>query len=231
MTRLLAIGDVHGCLNSLITLADFVSFAPFDTIVTLGDYVDRGPDSCAVLDWLIQFNQTHNLVCLRGNHEVMMLESREREDCFGDWLIAGGAQTLQSYSPFEGDDGKMIDVPDSHWNFLNKKLVDSYETRNHFFVHANALPEVPIDQQSPFVLYWQDFGSPELHQSGKIMICGHSTQKSGLPLSNGNAICLDTGAYCGGWLTCLDVEKDWVWQANELGETRSFHLRELASHQ
>ena len=70
------------------------------------------------------------------------------------------------------------------------------------------------------MLYWERFDDPAPHESGKFMVCGHTSQKSGLPARNGNAICIDTWACGGGWLTCLNVETGELWQANEAGETR-----------
>src|SRR5262249_22446677 len=79
--RHLAIGDVHGCLTALRRLAEFVPFDPGeDVLVTLGDYVDRGPDSRGVLDWLIAYKGKGKLVPLRGNHEVMMLAARDGDE-------------------------------------------------------------------------------------------------------------------------------------------------------
>jgi serine/threonine protein phosphatase 1 len=72
----LAIGDVHGCFQALRTLAAAVPFGAEDVVVALGDYVDGGPDSCAVLDWLIAYARRGRLVALRGNHELMMLQAR-----------------------------------------------------------------------------------------------------------------------------------------------------------
>ena len=226
MKRTLAIGDIHGCINALLTLERFVNFGPSDTVVTLGDYIDRGPDSCAVLDWLIHAATKLTLKPLRGNHDIMMLESRTNSDSKRNWMAAGGESTLRSYSPFEGDAGSLIDVPDTHWSFLDSHLMPYYESENHFFVHANALPNIALPEQPPFYLYWQDFGDPCRHECGKIMVCGHSSQKSGLPKNNGDAICIDTYAYGGGWLSCLDVDNGTVWQSNENGETRTFHINE-----
>ncbi|MAE65578.1 MAG: hypothetical protein CMJ18_15020 [Phycisphaeraceae bacterium] len=61
------------------------------------------------------------------------------------------------------------------------------------------------------------------------MVCGHTSQQSGLPLTNGHAICVDTNIYGGGWLTCLDVASGTFWQANEQGDTRRMHLEDLPS--
>ena len=76
----------------------------------------------------------------------------------------------------------------------------------------------PLVEQSDAALDWRKFGDPELHCAGKIMVCGHTPQESGVPLSNGNAVCIDTLAHGGGWLTCLDVDSRQYWQANQDGE-------------
>jgi len=227
--RHLAIGDIHGCFNALRSLADYVGFRPDDTIITLGDYVNRGPNSCAVLDWLIHLDTTHTLVPIRGNHDIMMVDARRDEDSFRKWIECGGDATLRSYSPFEGDRGELVDVPDNHWRFLEERLTATFETDGHFFVHASAYPDLPIDDQPDFMLYWEQFNDPPRHESGKIMVYGHTSQKSGLPVTNGNAICIDTWACGRGWLTCLHVESGILWQANENGDTRSLCLDELGA--
>ena len=92
MSRHLAIGDIHGCNTALETLIEFVGLRSDDTIVFLGDYVDRGPDSAAVLDFVIDLMKTHNVIPLRGNHELMMLDSREKKSWLHSWLQYGGAE-------------------------------------------------------------------------------------------------------------------------------------------
>ena len=227
MARHLAIGDIHGCIRALTSLVDFVELRPDDTVVTLGDYVDRGPDSSAVLDFVIELGKTHNLVPLRGNHEIMMLDSRESKSWYHAWLRYGGEETLLSYSPSEGVSGSFADVPDAHIDFLENELMSYYECRTHFFVHANADANIALEGQTDPALYWRRYNNPEQHCSGKIMVCGHTIQQSGLPAYNGNAICIDTWAYGDGWLTCLDVESGTIWQANEAGDRRSLTIGEL----
>lgn len=80
--RHLAVGDIHGCFRALTTLAAAVPFGPDDLVITLGDYVNRGPDSCSVLDWLIAYGRRAQLIALRGNHEIMMLEARDSDEGF-----------------------------------------------------------------------------------------------------------------------------------------------------
>jgi serine/threonine protein phosphatase 1 len=226
--RHLAIGDIHGCLRALTTLVEYVGFESDDVLITLGDYVDRGPDSRAVLDWLIAFASTGRLVPLRGNHDLMMLQARDDVPTFEDWIGFGGDATLASYCPV-GDAGTLADVPDEHWEFLENGLLPWYETDMHFFVHANACPDLPLCEQPDYMLYWESFGDPPAHESGKTMVCGHTSQKSGLPLNIGHAVCIDTWVYGEGWLTCLDPASGEYWQANQSGETRRGRLERVRS--
>ena len=218
MTRHLAIGDIHGCITALTALVNFVDLRSDDTIVALGDYVDRGPDSRAVVDFIINLGETHELVALRGNHEIMMLDAREKDSWLRPWLSYGGEATLQSYG------GSFDGVPDAHIDFLENKLHPYYESETHIFVHANLAPDVTLADQSDAALFWQKYKNPGPHYSGKTMVCGHTAQQSGMPLSNGHSVCIDTWAHGDGWLTCLDVGSGAVWQANEAGETRLFEL-------
>jgi serine/threonine protein phosphatase 1 len=231
--RVLAIGDVHGCLRSLITLLAAVEPRADDRIIMLGDYVDRGPDSRGVLDCVIGLHETGRLVPLRGNHEVMMLEARRVGDLM--WLACGGRQTLHSYGVADQRINELLDrhgwladpaellagVPARHWKFLEEECVPFHETPTHFFVHANAHPDVPLDEQPDYMLYWEKLTAACAHCSSKVMVCGHTRQKDGMPLDLGTTVCIDTGAHDDGWLTCLDVHTGRLWQANELGKART----------
>jgi serine/threonine protein phosphatase 1 len=226
--RQLAIGDIHGCARALVALARAVDFRDDDVVITLGDYIDRGPNSYAVLDWLIAIQQRVRLIPLMGNHEVMLLRARESREKLGHWLECGGKATLASYSPL-GDAGRLADIPDHHWQFLEEETLRYFETDDHFFVHAGVYPEEPLDEQPDFMLFWHKFTDPGPHCSGRTMVCGHTAQPSGKPVSLGHAVCIDTFAHGGKWLTCLDVETGKYWQANEAGDTRWNWLRERRS--
>ncbi len=225
--RVLAIGDIHGCLNAFRALLAAVAPAADDLIVTLGDYVDRGPDTRGVLDQLIALRGTGQLIPLRGNHEVMMLDARDGDFADGrGWFAAGGLQTLASYGAVEPTLADLTRVPTEHWFFLENDCRDWFQTQTHFFVHANAYPHVPLEEQPTNVLHWEKFGDVGPHDSGKVMVCGHTRQPSGMPLNIGHAVCLDTGAYAGGWLTCLDCASGKFWQANENGDVRTGRLED-----
>ena len=93
--RTLAIGDIHGCLTALKTLLDFVAPAADDRLIALGDYVDRGPDSRGVLDFLIALHAGGRLVALRGNHDEMMADARIRPKATAPcgWPAAAGRRS------------------------------------------------------------------------------------------------------------------------------------------
>jgi len=222
--RILAIGDIHGCSAALGALATFVPFRPDDMLVTLGDYVNRGPDSRGVIDWLIAWRKRVRLVALLGNHEIMMLAARDGGDAYERFVDCGGDATVASYAR-AGGTGRLSDVPDEHWRFLKDGTCGWYETASHFFVHANAYPDYPLDEQPEFMLHWEEFNDPRPHESGKVMVCGHTSQKSGEPRFIGHAVCIDTWACGDGWLTCLDVDSGKYWQADQSGRTRTGRLK------
>ncbi len=86
--RILAISDIHGCLAALQTVLAAVDPRPDDTIITMGDYADRGPDVRGVLEMLIALGKQTHLVPLLGNHDETMLNvCRGRTDLLADWLL------------------------------------------------------------------------------------------------------------------------------------------------
>ena len=224
--RVLAIGDIHGCLYQLDDLLGWVGPAADDTVITLGDYVDRGHDTRGVLDRLIELKKhIPRLICLRGNHEILMLNARSggREDR-KMWLSVGGVQTLGSYGRSPGLSGTLEDVPAEHWRFLEYNLLGYYETDTHIFVHAGVLCGFEIDEQPESSLYWEFLGDAMRHQSGKLVVCGHTSQKSGEVKVIPGAVCIDTYAHGGGWLTCLDANTGRYWQVNPLGRRREGYV-------
>ena len=216
--RLLAIGDIHGCSRALDALLAAVELQRGDTLVTLGDYVDKGPDSKGVLERLIALaaREDVTLVPVLGNHDQMMLEAHRGRAAY--WLAGYGPQTLASYGL--GPD-EVIGLPAEHVVFL-ERCVDYHETEEHLFVHANAAPDLPLAETPVYPLRWEKLCAERSrpHQSGKTLICGHTTQTSGRVLDLGHAVCIDTHVHGGGWLTCLDVHANRLWQANQAGQVR-----------
>ncbi len=223
--RYLAIGDIHGYAEVLDRLLAAVKPGPDDQIITLGDYVDRGPDSRGVLDRMVALHATGRLIPLRGNHDVMMLQARNAPEYLREWKACGGKQALESYGDSFAD-GRFHLVPEAHWKFLEEDCLDWYEIDTHFFVHAQVCPDLPLEEQPTYLLHWEPLTDAVAHCSGKVMICGHTKQRSGRPRNWGCAVCIDTWVYGDGWLTCLDVKSGRYWQANRKGELRDDWLDE-----
>lgn len=223
--RTFAIGDVHGASIALDALLAAVAPIPADRLVFLGDYVDRGPDTRGVLDRLVRLRADFpHAVFLRGNHELMMTRGRRDASERRMWLSVGGAQALASYGPAPGVGGRIEDVPEGHWEFLTRDLVDFFETDTHLFVHANLDPDLALEDQPEELLFWEFLAGPVGHVSGKTVVCGHTAQRSGAILDLGDTICIDTFIYGGGFLTCLDVDSRRYWQADGHGRVREDRL-------
>lgn len=212
--RLIAIGDIHGCINALDALLDAIQPSAEDTIVTLGDYIDRGPDSKGVIDRLCRLRKETNLIPLIGNHEQMMLDVLAGHAPYQSWFPHGGVETLNSYG-YVGDKNFL---PDEHVDFL-ESLVDYFETDSHFFVHANYDPELPLEEQLVEVIRWRSLrdGIPDPHYSGRIAVVGHTANHEGQILDMGHLIALDTFCYGGGLLSAMEMHSGEVWQASEEG--------------
>ena len=213
-SRIITIGDIHGCLTALDTLLDKIAPAEDDLLIPLGDYVDRGPNSKGVIDRMLELETVCDLRPILGNHEQMMQSVLLGETGPSDWLRYGGVATLESYG-FEGD---LTGVPEAHRDYLDR-CIDYYETETHFFLHANYVSDVPLDQLDGEILRWVSLAMsmPGPHQNGKIAIVGHTPDEHGEIMDVGFLKCIDTYCYGGQWLTALDVLSGRVWQANEEG--------------
>ncbi|VTR94618.1 serine threonine protein phosphatase : Serine/threonine protein phosphatase OS=Rhodopirellula baltica (strain SH1) GN=RB5905 PE=4 SV=1: Metallophos [Gemmata massiliana] len=224
MGRTIAIGDIHGCANALTALLDAVAPERDDTVVTLGDYTDRGPDSRRVIDRLIALAGQCNLIPLLGNHEEALLDALRDTSSLRRWLTLGGADTLRSYGWISGGPRRALTdwIPELHRTFLSG-CHDYYETPTHLFVHAGYVPDLAMAEQSGLALRWRvtDAATAESHYSGKVAVVGHTPQRSGEVLDLGFLVCIDTNCVRGGWLTALDVATNQVWQVDRDGKLRT----------
>ncbi len=221
--RVLAIGDVHGCHTALCTLLDRLMITSHDTLIFLGDLVDRGPATRAVLDEVCSLQQSVRTVLIQGNHEEMFLAAVNlgheltadvlvKHPGHADWLAWGGRETVASYG------GCLANVPVEHVNLL-QLMLPYWETETEIFVHAQVRPEIDLPLQGPATLRWRKLtGKEPLHKSGRRVICGHTSQKKGRPLIYPGGICIDTYACGGQWLSCLDVGGDEILQVSTDGK-------------
>jgi serine/threonine protein phosphatase 1 len=222
--RTIAIGDIHGCPDALTALIDDAAPGREDTVITLGDYIDRGPNSRAVLDRLIALAGRCRLVPLLGNHEEALLDALRDLGALRRWLTLGGADTLRSYGWVSGGPRRALAdwIPRPHREFL-ARCRNYHETTTHFFVHAGYVPELALAEQPGLALRWKVTHAPTAvpHHSGKVAVVGHTPQPSGEVLDLGFLVCIDTNCARGGWLTALDVGSGRVWQANRAGKLRA----------
>ena len=186
---LYAIGDVHGCVLSLIALIEDIDPTPDDHVVFIGDYVDRGPDSKGVIDYLIDLRERCRCTFLRGNHEAMMLNYIDYNE-LELWHINGGDATLASYTEM----GR-LHIPDEHVEFI-RETVSYHDEPNYFFVHAGLKPHMTIMENlashSDEVFLWErSHLSAQDFDWEKPVVCGHTPQKE--PISRPKLICIDTG--------------------------------------
>ena len=221
--RSFVVGDIHGCDCAFNKLVEQMSLTANDRIVILGDAIDRGPNSRAVLDALVKLRSACELIYILGNHEEMMLDALKGRR-IDYWLRHGGSATLESYG------GKITDVPDAHRELFDSTL-DYWEGPDEICIHANLEPGVNLHQQRSDWLRWRTLTGQEFpHPSGKRVICGHSGVGYGAPTAQNGWVCLDTMAYSGGILSAMDLGSGEILQARQNGDfRRGFFLHEIES--
>jgi len=230
-----AIGDIHGRDDLLSGLHDTIQRDLAEkgrgrraTVIYLGDYIDRGPDSRAVIDRLLhQPVSGAEQVFLKGNHEDAMLRFLEGKTGSDNWLRLGGGATAKSYGvSLKGPDNRTFapedartalaaSLPGPHLAFL-QGLALLHEIGDYLFVHAGIRPGLPVDQQDPADLLWirsEFLRSRRRH--GKIVVHGHSSSHD--IVVKRNRICVDTMAYATDRLSCVVLE----------GATRRFLRAEI----
>lgn len=202
--RLLAVGDIHGCLDPLRQLMEQVRPMEEDRIVFLGDYIDRGPHSRGVIDYLLDLGRRFpRTVFLKGNHEAMFLDFLRGAPAL-PFLVNGGLATLRSYEMAEDSN-----LPREHRDFF-EALLPLWQCRDFVFVHAGLRPQVPIDEQDEADLLWirGEFMDSD-YDWGKTVVFGHTPLLQ--PLLRPRRIGLDTGAVYGRALTCCEVRSRVLW--------------------
>jgi serine/threonine protein phosphatase 1 len=194
---LFAVGDVHGCARTLAALLDRIGPGRDDTVVFVGDYVDRGPDSRGTIDHLIALASHTDAVFLRGNHEALLLSSYDRTtDALVDdpetlalWYANGGEAALRSYP------GRAVSP--EHLAFLRATVL-YHDTPDFFFVHAGLHPAHSITENlrygtaETFLWTREHLRVPEARRAWeKPVVCGHTPHAE--PISEPRLLMIDTG--------------------------------------
>ena len=201
MSKTYAIADLHGRFDLLeMALAKIADHAELPaTLVTLGDYVDRGPDSRQIIERLMKGldHKGWRLICLKGNHEDIMCQT-----CRGivpncdRWLTNGGGATLISYGQEEGDKADLTVVPDEHLRWI-ERLPLMHVDKRRIFVHAGLDPNCSLDEQDPQEVIWKIYNDHDNGGHGqRHVVHGHHQHANG-PILLKNRTNLDTF----GWST------------------------------
>jgi len=215
-SKIICVSDIHGEIHKLKNLFEKLSFTKNDTIIFLGDYIDRGEDSKAVIDFVLSLKDKCNLVTLKGNHEMFAMDSLKFTEgrlglaqMFNSWMMNGGEACLRSYcrdglymdKPVEIIDEMFID----HGDFFNDLKI-AYETENHIFVHGFLAHEQDAEDQEEWQCIWGRYDDIYPHKSGKTVVCGHTIQRDGVK-NDGFKICIDTGSFLpDGYITAMVID-------------------------
>lgn len=206
MERIFAIGDIHGCADQLHALMDRI-WPALDghTLVFLGDYIDRGPQSYEVVEYLLDLQARFSpVVFLKGNHEAMLADYLSGLDKHS-YLVNGGQSTLDSYLSHMAP-GQQHPIPQSHRRFF-ESLQLYYETERYIFVHAGLRSDLPLSEQGPETLLWirEEFLASD-HDFGKQVVFGHTPFPE--PWISRTRLGIDTGAVYGNQLTGVRLPEE-----------------------
>jgi serine/threonine protein phosphatase 1 len=220
--RIYAIGDIHGMASLLETMfVRLKSEVASDgwtggfRVITLGDYIDRGPDSRGVVEILTRESRLlgTDLIALRGNHEDLFLRFLKDPRSSGPaWLDLGGEATLQSYGvklPLGRPDFIRLRhdltrrIPLEHLAFL-QNLPVSFSNGGYFFCHAEPRPGIPLAKQTQDDLLWHRSPVQSGSQFERIVVHGHTPVSH--PMMRNFSINIDTGAYATQRLTALKID-------------------------
>ena len=228
-----AIGDVHGCLGQLLDLeakivADAAEFAGEKWLLTLGDHIDRGDFSPAVLDHVLSPPPVgFRRMALVGNHEQLLLDFLANPPAAVEWLEWGGLETAASYGAIVEDDAvwrRRPDIfarqlapliPQRHIELM-RGLPTCLSLPGFFFVHAGIRPGVPLARQQDEDLIWIRAPFLNARFSGEITVVHGHTPVEAVEAMPGR-IDIDTGCFYSGVLTALRVTPD--------GETKVLQAR------
>ena len=214
--RRIVIGDVHGHYDSLVTLLDTIAPTTEDQVYLLGDLIDRGSQSCQV----VEFVKNSNYQCLRGNHEQMLLDILFNNDIYPPaleaWMYSGGKNTIDSYADKR--------IKETHLDWM-QTLPNYLDLGDLWLVHAGVDPTRPLLDQGIAQFCWirDEFHShPRPYFPDKLIITGHTITFTLPGVAPGQIaqgpgwLGIDTGAYHprSGWLTGLDTTNWLVYQVN-----------------
>jgi serine/threonine protein phosphatase 1 len=205
--KIFAVGDIHGCYDKLAAMMKILPWRKDegDLLLFIGDYIDRGPKSREVVDFLVRLRQEGGeFVFLKGNHEKMLMDYYIQQKDQMLYVANGGAETIASY--VEGGIGrKAFVLPEEHLEFF-LSLTLYHETEDYIFVHAGLKDGIPLTEQSEEDLLWirEEF-IYSAYDWNKRVIFGHTALE--IPFVTPGKIGIDTGAVYGNKLTAVELPR------------------------
>ena len=191
MGRTFAIGDIHGCSRTFQKLVqEKIRLSQDDALYLIGDYIDRGPDSRGVVDFIMRLRQQgHAIFTLRGNHEQMMLDALHDRSVFKLWMQNGGASTLKSFRINSPDQ-----MEEKYWNFFHETLI-CIDTNEYIFVHAGLNFKRPnIFEDKEAMLWTRDEHCNKEALGTRVLVHGHTPKPlSEIIVQQENCINIDGG--------------------------------------
>ncbi len=183
MNKYWVISDIHGCLNTLRSLVEtLVQPGKDDTLIFLGDYIDRGPDSKGVLDYVMDLQiQGFSVITLKGNHEEFLVKAYEEEKQLKSflffksankskeqWLRYGGKEALQSFKT-----DNISDIPEFYIDWINQCPM-YHEMKDYFIVHAGLNFDIDDPLEDTQAMTWiRDFRVDPAKINNRRLIHGH----------------------------------------------------------
>ena len=211
--RRFAISDIHGCCKTFRELVDNqLQIRQEDKLYVLGDYIDRGPDSKGVIDYILELqSEGYQVECLKGNHEEMMVNALEYTNLSSIWMRNGGNTTMDSF----GVD-RLIDIPQKYWDFISQ-LKYYIELDDYLLVHAGFNFQSDNMFEDRHAMLWIRRWHDEIDEkvlNGKTIVHGHtpiSTLEIRQMASEGKAVDIDAGCvyhprYPYGYLCALNLD-------------------------
>jgi len=236
MSRIIVIGDIHGGYNALLQLLDRAKVTTNDKLIFLGDYVDGWSESHKVIDFLLELEQTHQCIFLRGNHETLLTKwiyTREENKI---WFKNGGDASVKAYSNLS--EKKIA----QHLAFFERLKPYYIDDKNRLFVHAGFTNPRGVDAEFfEEYLYWDRTLwetamaiNPTLENTSNLyprrfklykeIYIGHTPVthfEFDIPVNFANVWNIDTGAAFLGKISALDIDTKEFWQSDKVYELYS----------
>lgn len=228
MNRTLVIGDIHGALKALKQVIEKAQVTPEDTLIFLGDYVDGWSDSTALVSYLIELQQTHQCIFIRGNHDDLCYTWLSEKQYFPEWLQHGGKVTMDGYNALSKEETSL------HIQFYERLNNYHIDAKNRLFLHAGFTNlKGPHLEYFPKNFYWDrtlwemalaldpNLDESSIHYPKRLLLfdeifIGHTPVtriNKTIPTQAASVWNIDTGAAFKGPLTILNADTKEYWQS------------------